>query len=116
LWTITGSNREGASDLVETLKLIDLEPARLTADRATADDLKSTGTQLDAMEESIKDLKRFQEEDVNFHLAIGSAAHNQNLLNASHLIRNPRVREMVSTSFDTRSENRIDRCGMQRTL
>jgi GntR family transcriptional repressor for pyruvate dehydrogenase complex len=85
LWSITGSNREGASDLVEALKLIELEPARLTAARATASDLKSTGTRLDAMEESIKDLRRFQEEDVNFHLAIGSAAHNQNLLNASHL-------------------------------
>jgi GntR family transcriptional repressor for pyruvate dehydrogenase complex len=88
LWAITGSNQEDASELVEARKLIELELARLAAIRATADDLKTIGARLDGMEAAIDDLKRFQQEDVNFHLAIGAAAHNQILLNAFHLIRN----------------------------
>jgi GntR family transcriptional repressor for pyruvate dehydrogenase complex len=88
LWAITGSNQEEAHELVEARKLIELELARLAATRATADDLKVIGTHLDAMEAAAEDTKRFQDEDINFHLAIGSAAHNQILLNALHLIRN----------------------------
>jgi GntR family transcriptional repressor for pyruvate dehydrogenase complex len=88
MWAIAGSNQEDTIELVEARKLIELELVRLAALRATADDLKAIGAHLDAMEESTKDSKRFQEEDVNFHLAVGTAAHNRILLNAFHLIRN----------------------------
>jgi DNA-binding FadR family transcriptional regulator len=42
----------------------------------------------EAMEAALSNHRLFQESDVEFHLAIGRAAHNRILLNALQLIRN----------------------------
>jgi GntR family transcriptional repressor for pyruvate dehydrogenase complex len=40
------------------------------------------------MENAVNHREAFLEADINFHLAIGAAAHNRILINALHLIRN----------------------------
>lgn len=57
------------------------------AERATDADLSLIGRHLEQMKES-DNPNAFLEADLNFHLAIGNAAHNAIFMNALHLIRN----------------------------
>jgi GntR family transcriptional regulator, transcriptional repressor for pyruvate dehydrogenase complex len=88
LWAITSSSETEIHELVEARKLIETELAALAAERATADDLKQIGAQLDRMEHSLQSRSEFLQADIEFHLAIGQAAHNRILMNALNLIRN----------------------------
>jgi GntR family transcriptional repressor for pyruvate dehydrogenase complex len=88
LWAITGSNEADTHELVEARKLIEVEMAGLAAERADADELKAIGKCLDEMELAKAKPQQYLEADLNFHLAIGTAAHNRILMNALHLIRN----------------------------
>lgn len=88
LWAIMGSSEAGAHELVEARQLIEVELAGLAAERATGDDLKRMGEPLDRMSSSLENVNDFMQADVEFHLAIGQAAHNSILMNALHLIRN----------------------------
>jgi GntR family transcriptional repressor for pyruvate dehydrogenase complex len=87
LWAIASSSAE-TQELVEARRLIEVELAGLAAERATPEDLKRMGTFLDAMESGSTRLDEFLQADIDFHLAIGQAAHNSILMNALHLIRN----------------------------
>jgi GntR family transcriptional repressor for pyruvate dehydrogenase complex len=87
LWAITGSDHTDSQELVEARKLIEVELAGLAAERSTSEDLSTIAGYLQSME-AATDSQSFQESDVNFHLAIGRAAHNRILLNALQLIRN----------------------------
>ena len=88
LWAITSSSETDAHELVEARKLIETEMAGLAAERATAEDLKQIGIHLDQMERSLESQSSFLQSDIEFHLAVGQAAHNTILMNALHLIRN----------------------------
>jgi GntR family transcriptional repressor for pyruvate dehydrogenase complex len=88
LWAIMGSSEAGAHELVEARQLIEVELAGLAAERASGDDLKRIGGQLDRMGASLGSTEDFMQADVEFHLAIGQAAHNSILMNALQLIRN----------------------------
>jgi GntR family transcriptional repressor for pyruvate dehydrogenase complex len=88
LWAITSSPGTDVHELVEARKLIESELAALAAERATADDLKQLGVHLDRMEESLEQQSEFLAADIEFHLAVAQAAHNNILLNALQLIRN----------------------------
>jgi GntR family transcriptional repressor for pyruvate dehydrogenase complex len=88
LWAITSSSETEVHELVEARKLIETELAGLAAERATAEDLKQIGAHLDRMERSLESSSEFLQSDIEFHLAIGQAAHNSILMNALHLIRN----------------------------
>lgn len=88
LWAITSSSETEVHELVEARKLIETELAGLAADRVTPEDLKQIGAQLDRMERSVNGLGEFLQADIEFHLAVGQAAHNSILMNALHLIRN----------------------------
>jgi GntR family transcriptional repressor for pyruvate dehydrogenase complex len=88
LWAITGSDPAEAQELVEARRLIETELVGLAAERATAENVKELGGHLERMEGSLDDVGAFQEADINFHLAVGQAAHNRILHNALHLIRN----------------------------
>lgn len=88
LWAITSSSETEVYELVEARKLIETELAGLAAERATADDLKEIGKHLDRMERSPQAPSELLQADIEFHLAIGEAAHNSILMNALNLIRN----------------------------
>jgi GntR family transcriptional repressor for pyruvate dehydrogenase complex len=88
LWAITSSSETEVHELIEARKLIEAELAALAAERASPDDLQLLGSHLARMEASQETAADFLEADIDFHLAIGQAAHNSILLNALHLIRN----------------------------
>jgi GntR family transcriptional repressor for pyruvate dehydrogenase complex len=88
LWAITGSAKNDAHELVEARELIESETARLAAERATPEDLQEIRKHLDVMAAATDDPKTFLEADLNFHLAVAKAAHNQILGNSLSLIRN----------------------------
>jgi GntR family transcriptional repressor for pyruvate dehydrogenase complex len=88
LWAITASSENDIRELTEARTLIEVEMAGLAAQRFTPDDLAAIGRYLDRMKETIDDRAAFLEADLNFHLAIGNAAHSRILMNALHLIRN----------------------------
>ncbi len=88
LWAITSSSPTDVRELVEARKLIETELAGMAAERATAEDLKQIGAHLDRMERSPEIPSEFLQADIEFHLAIGQAAHNTILMNALNLIRN----------------------------
>jgi len=88
LWAITSTSETEIQELVEARRLIETELAGLAAERATADDLKLIGAHLDRMEASLHKPSEFLQADIEFHLAIGQAAHNSILMNALNLIRN----------------------------
>lgn len=88
LWAITSSSETEIQELVEARRLIETELSGLAAERATAEDLKQIGAHLDRMENTLQSSREFLQADIEFHLAIGQAAHNSILMNALHLIRN----------------------------
>ena len=98
LWAITSSSEAEVHELVEARKLIETELAGLAAERATADDLKEIGVQLDRMERPSHIQGEFLQADIEFHLAIGRAAHNSILMNALNLIRNL-LQEWISSTL-----------------
>ena len=97
LWAIASSSETEAHELVEARKLIEVELAGFAAERATSADLKQIGEQLDAMENALENPSVFVQADIDFHLAIGQAAHNSILMNALHLIRNLLQQWILST-------------------
>jgi GntR family transcriptional repressor for pyruvate dehydrogenase complex len=88
LWAITSSSETDVHELIEARRLIEAELAALAAERASSEDLRLIGIHLDKMETAHGSAAEFLEADIDFHLAIGQAAHNSILLNALHLIRN----------------------------
>jgi GntR family transcriptional repressor for pyruvate dehydrogenase complex len=88
LWAIASSSIAEAGELIEARKLMEVELSGLAAERATADDLQRIGAFLDVMENASTELDQFLAADIDFHLAVGQAAHNTILMNALHLIRN----------------------------
>ena len=88
LWAIMGSDAEGIRELVEARRLMEVEIAGLAAERATPEDMQILESYTTEMENAIGDPETFLEADLNFHLALGAAAHNRILINALQLIRN----------------------------
>jgi GntR family transcriptional repressor for pyruvate dehydrogenase complex len=88
LWAIASGSVAETNELVEARELLEVEMAGLATERASTDDLKEIGLQLEEMEKSVDDVERFLQADIAFHLAVGRAAHNNILMNALHLIRN----------------------------
>jgi len=88
LWSITGSDQTQVHELLEARRLMEGELASLAAERGTAEDLAEIAIYLDRMEQAHDNMAMFMSADLEFHFAIGQAAHNSLLLNAVHLIRN----------------------------
>jgi GntR family transcriptional repressor for pyruvate dehydrogenase complex len=67
-------------DLAETREVIEPSIAGLAAERATASEKKQLLTTLNAMREAVGNPPAFAQADLEFHLALAKAAHNQILL------------------------------------
>ncbi len=88
LWAIAGSAPDETSQLIEARSCIEVEMAGWAAERATPDELAIIARHLTEMKSAEHQPEAFLEADLNFHLAVGAAAHNRILMNALHLIRN----------------------------
>ena len=69
--------------------------ARLTSAIKLTFNPKEIADNLDRMESAGARGADFLQADINFHLAVGRAAHNSILMNALHLIRNLLLQPLV---------------------
>src|SRR5215813_10412106 len=76
LWSITGSDQTQVKELIEARRLMEGELASLAAERGSTEDLKEIAQYLDRMEEGIDNIDVYLNADLEFHFAIGQAAHN----------------------------------------
>jgi GntR family transcriptional repressor for pyruvate dehydrogenase complex len=84
-------------ELVESRSVLECEIAAFAAARATADDLKLIENQVDRMKTGLDDANVLLETDLQFHLAIARAGHNQILFNAVQMIRSLMYQWMLVT-------------------
>lgn len=63
-------------DVYEVRRLIEIEAAGLAAERATADDLDTIRETIDALSDAGQDAEQFVQLDLDFHLALAAATHN----------------------------------------
>ncbi|MGO4277051.1 FadR/GntR family transcriptional regulator, partial [Paenibacillus sp. TAF58] len=74
-------------DLVEIRQFLEVDSARLAAERATDDDIEKLSRQIDQMRRSVDDFSEFVELDVNFHLGVARAAKNSVLSDVLNSVR-----------------------------
>ncbi|MBN1935844.1 MAG: FadR family transcriptional regulator [Anaerolineae bacterium] len=63
-------------DVYEVRRVIEVEAAGLAAERATGDDLDAMQETIDALSGAPQNLEQFVQLDLDFHLALAAAAHN----------------------------------------
>jgi DNA-binding FadR family transcriptional regulator len=75
------------NDLIETRRMLEVQMAGLAAERATDAEIASIARHLETMRESQDDHERYSAADLEFHLAIARASHNQLLYNLLYTLR-----------------------------
>jgi GntR family transcriptional regulator, transcriptional repressor for pyruvate dehydrogenase complex len=78
---------QSRNDLIETRRLIEVQMAGLAAERATDAEIATISRHLETMRTSQDDHARYSTADLEFHLAIARASHNQLLYNLLHTLR-----------------------------
>jgi GntR family transcriptional repressor for pyruvate dehydrogenase complex len=73
----TALNKGVTRDLLEARRAIEVETARLAAQRHTEQDLRSMRSAIAAQEASLSGAATSADESANFHLEIAGAAHNE---------------------------------------
>jgi DNA-binding FadR family transcriptional regulator len=76
-----------AHEVVEARRVVEIELAGLAAERATEAEIASIGEKLALMRASLEDAEAFARNDLEFHLAIARAAHNQVLYHVIDTLR-----------------------------
>jgi len=79
--------QQSRNDLIETRRLIEIEMAGLAAERGTEVEIVTISGHLETMRESQNRHARYSTADLEFHLAIARASHNQLLYNLLHTLR-----------------------------
>jgi GntR family transcriptional repressor for pyruvate dehydrogenase complex len=87
LWAITGDSMTHVDELVESRAVLEGEIAAFAALRATDEDISLIEKQVKHMKTGLNDADILLESDLQFHLAIARAGHNQILFNAVQMIR-----------------------------
>ena len=88
LWAITGTDRSELRDIVEARRLLEEDIAALAAERATDEEVQLIGDAVEQFRANAKVPALALDADMNFHLAVARAAHNDILRNAVQLLRN----------------------------
>jgi GntR family transcriptional repressor for pyruvate dehydrogenase complex len=97
LWAIVGDKMTEIDELVESRTVLECEIAAFAASRATADDIAAIERQLNQMKSGMGDANVLLDSDLQFHLAIARAGHNQILFNAVQMIRSLMYQWMLVT-------------------
>lgn len=77
------------ADLFEARVIIEPELAALCANRATKDELEKLSDIVKEMEQTLRDIDRFAECDLNFHISVARASHNRSLSRYMEAIAGP---------------------------
>jgi GntR family transcriptional repressor for pyruvate dehydrogenase complex len=78
---------QSRNDLIEARRVLEVELAGLAAGRATDEEVAEITGHLETMRTSQANPVRYSCADLDFHLAIAKAAHNQLLFNLLHTLR-----------------------------
>jgi GntR family transcriptional repressor for pyruvate dehydrogenase complex len=74
--------RKEIEELIEARELLGLSIVAMAAERASQEQIDRLRSQVDRLQEAVSDPEAFPEADVEFHLALATAAGNRFLLNA----------------------------------
>ena len=88
LWAIAGSDHSHLRDIVEARRILEEDLAALAAERSSREELNTIGTAVEDLRRNLDNTELALVADMNFHIAIAEAAHNQILLNSVQLLRN----------------------------
>lgn len=88
LWAFTGTDTEELQDIMEARVLVEENLAGLAAQRATDEEIDAIRKTLEELEACIARGQPILDVDMQFHLAIARASHNNVLANAVQLLRN----------------------------
>lgn len=88
LWAFTGTDHEELRDIMEAREFLERDLAGLAAERASEGEMAVIAQAIGRMRESIAQNESILQADMEFHLAIADAAHNEVLRNAVQLLRN----------------------------
>ena len=88
LWAFTGTDHAELGDIMEARLFLEQELAGLAAERASDAEIEEIGKSVAAMRKCIANGESPIEPDMQFHLAIARAAHNEVMRNAVQLLRN----------------------------
>jgi GntR family transcriptional repressor for pyruvate dehydrogenase complex len=88
LWAFTGTDHEELVEIMEARTVVEESLAGLAAERASADEISAIKATIIQMRDVIATGSSILEADMNFHLAVAAAAHNEVLRNAVQLLRN----------------------------
>jgi GntR family transcriptional regulator, transcriptional repressor for pyruvate dehydrogenase complex len=88
LWAFTGTDHAELRDIMEAREFLEQDLAGLAAERASESEVAAIGEAVKKMEKCITEGVSTLEADMEFHLAIAQAAHNEVLRNAVQLLRN----------------------------
>lgn len=88
LWAFTGTDHVELRDIMEARLFLEQDLAGLAAERASDSDIEEIGKTLTDMRNCIAKGESPIEADMQFHLAVARAAHNEVMRNAVQLLRN----------------------------
>jgi len=97
---------QSRNELIETRRVLEVELAGFAAERATAEEIEVIGGRLAAMKASQTDPERYSRADLEFHLAIAKAAHNNLLYNLLTTLREV-LGALIRTAVVTFDANRM---------
>ncbi len=87
--------------MLEARAIIEPRCAALAAERRTPDDLTEMGAHNDRMRELIADLPAYLQANVDWHVAVAEASHNELLAAFMHAISNAVLRQSGGEHFNT---------------
>lgn len=88
LWAFTGTDHEELVEIMEARTAVEETLAGLAAERGSAEEISGIESTVTQMRDAIASGSSILEADMNFHLAVAAAAHNEVLRNAVQLLRN----------------------------
>ena len=88
LWALTGTDRAELRDIMEARLFLEQDLAGLAAERASESDIEDIAKTLEDMRNCLATGQSPIEADMQFHLAVAHAAHNEVMRNAVQLLRN----------------------------
>jgi GntR family transcriptional repressor for pyruvate dehydrogenase complex len=88
LWAFTGTDHEELIEIMEARTVVEENLAGLAAERGSAKEISRIEEAITQMRDAIEAGSSILEADMNFHLAVAIAAHNEVLRNAVQLLRN----------------------------
>ncbi len=88
LWAFTGTDHAELRDIMEAREFLERDLAGLAAERATGSEIRAIAQTVETMRKNVAMGESILMADMEFHLAIADAAHNEVLRNAVQLLRN----------------------------